>query len=80
MSSEPVLLVGGSGVVGRWTARSLREGHPDTPITRCAGWYGRTRPHAHQGGVSRPGLQSASTASSLLQILDDLVSEQYGIV
>ena len=32
MSREPVLLVGGSGVVGRWTARHLRAAHPDLPL------------------------------------------------
>ncbi|MET0285545.1 MAG: NAD(P)-dependent oxidoreductase [Polyangiales bacterium] len=26
---EPILLIGGSGVVGRWTARSLRRAHPE---------------------------------------------------
>lgn len=29
---DPVLLIGGSGIVGRWTARFLREAHPDVPI------------------------------------------------
>lgn len=32
MSKKPMLLVGGSGSVGRWTARLLREAHPDLPI------------------------------------------------
>lgn len=32
MSKEPILLVGGSGAVGRWTARLLREAHPDQPL------------------------------------------------
>jgi len=32
MSIDPVLLVGGSGVVGRWTARHLRDAHPDAPL------------------------------------------------
>lgn len=32
MSSAPVLLVGGSGVVGSHTARCLREVHPGTPL------------------------------------------------
>jgi hypothetical protein len=30
--SNPILLVGGSGVVGRWTARFLRAAHPDVAI------------------------------------------------
>jgi nucleoside-diphosphate-sugar epimerase len=29
MSLAPILLVGGSGAVGRTTARYLREAHPD---------------------------------------------------
>ncbi|MDQ1081487.1 hypothetical protein [Pseudoroseomonas cervicalis] len=29
---DPILLVGGSGAVGRWTARHLRQAHPDLPI------------------------------------------------
>ena len=32
MSPQPILLIGGSGVVGRWTARFLRDAHPDTPL------------------------------------------------
>jgi hypothetical protein len=32
MSSLPLLLVGGSGVIGRQTARYLREAHPDVPL------------------------------------------------
>ena len=32
MSSHPILLIGGSGIVGRWTARFLREAHPDVPL------------------------------------------------
>lgn len=32
MSLDPILLVGGSGIVGRWTARFLRAAHPDMPI------------------------------------------------
>ncbi|QPC44547.1 NAD(P)-dependent oxidoreductase [Kaustia mangrovi] len=32
MSSHPILLVGGSGVVGRHAARFLREAHPDLPL------------------------------------------------
>jgi hypothetical protein len=32
MSSDPILLIGGSGVVGRWTARFLREAHPEAPL------------------------------------------------
>ena len=32
MSLAPILLIGGSGVVGRWTARSLRAAHPDAPL------------------------------------------------
>ena len=32
MSPHPILLVGGSGAIGRQTARSLRAAHPDLPI------------------------------------------------
>ena len=32
MSSDPILLVGGSGVIGRSTARHLRAAHPDAPL------------------------------------------------
>lgn len=32
MSLHPILLVGGSGVVGRWTARFLRAAHPTVPL------------------------------------------------
>lgn len=32
MSEEPILLLGGSGVVGRWAARHLRARHPDAPL------------------------------------------------
>ena len=32
MSLAPILLVGGSGVVGRWTTRSLRASHPEVPL------------------------------------------------
>ena len=32
MVTHPVLLVGGSGVVGRWAARFLRDAHPTVPL------------------------------------------------
>lgn len=32
MSLHPILLIGGSGVVGRWTARLLRAAHPSAPL------------------------------------------------
>ncbi|QEI06719.1 NAD(P)-dependent oxidoreductase [Pigmentiphaga aceris] len=32
MSINPILLVGGSGTVGQWTARLLRQAHPDVPL------------------------------------------------
>ena len=32
MLPHPILLIGGSGVVGRWTARLLRGAHPDVPL------------------------------------------------
>ena len=32
MALDPILLVGGSGAVGRWTARLLRAAQPDMPL------------------------------------------------
>lgn len=32
MSPHPILLIGGSGVVGRWAARHLRAAHPTKPL------------------------------------------------
>lgn len=32
MLQHPILLIGGSGIVGRWTARFLRTAHPDVPL------------------------------------------------
>ncbi|MBL6082461.1 hypothetical protein JMJ56_31335 [Belnapia sp. T18] len=32
MSSAPILLMGGSGAIGRWTTRFLRDVHPDLPL------------------------------------------------
>ena len=32
MSLAPILLIGGSGVVGRWATRFLRDAHPGTPL------------------------------------------------
>lgn len=32
MSPDPILLIGGSGAVGRWTARFLRDAHPAVPL------------------------------------------------
>jgi hypothetical protein len=32
MASQPILLLGGAGMVGRWTARFLRAAHPDTRL------------------------------------------------
>ncbi|WP_338664366.1 hypothetical protein VQH23_04190 [Pararoseomonas sp. SCSIO 73927] len=32
MTDAPILLMGGSGSIGRWTARFLRETHPDLPL------------------------------------------------
>jgi hypothetical protein len=32
MSHDPILLVGGSGIVGRQAARQLRSAHPDVPL------------------------------------------------
>jgi hypothetical protein len=32
VSLHPILLIGGSGIVGRWTARLLRAAHPETPL------------------------------------------------
>lgn len=32
MSHDPILLIGGSGIVGRWTAHWLRQAHPELPL------------------------------------------------
>lgn len=32
MTHDPILLVGGAGHVGHWTARHLRAAHPDVPL------------------------------------------------
>jgi hypothetical protein len=32
MTSDPILLMGGTGAIGRMTAQSLRDAHPDLPI------------------------------------------------
>jgi hypothetical protein len=32
MSSDPILLMGGSGAIGSLTARTLRQSHPDLPL------------------------------------------------
>jgi len=32
MSPHPILLIGGSGVIGRSTARQLRAAYPDVPL------------------------------------------------
>ncbi|ANF57264.1 hypothetical protein [Halotalea alkalilenta] len=32
MSPDPILLIGGSGVIGRWTARFLRAAHPNVAL------------------------------------------------
>lgn len=32
MSQNPILLIGGSGIVGSWTARLLRAAHPELPL------------------------------------------------
>lgn len=32
MLQHPILLIGGSGIVGHWTARFLRDAHPDVPL------------------------------------------------
>jgi hypothetical protein len=47
VSLNPILLIGGSGVVGRWTARHLREAHPDAPLLIG----GRDRARAEEAAV-----------------------------
>lgn len=32
MSSNPILLIGGSGIVGQWAGKFLRSWHPDAPL------------------------------------------------
>ncbi len=47
MSNDPILLIGGAGHVGRWTARSLRSVHPDVPLLIG----GRDRARAEQAAA-----------------------------
>ncbi|WP_207482788.1 hypothetical protein [Arenibaculum pallidiluteum] len=50
MPADPILLVGGSGIVGRWTARFLRAHHPDAPLLIGGRDRGRARKAAAEIG------------------------------
>src|SRR5687768_18100378 len=50
VSPNPILLVGGSGIVGRWTARHLREAHPAAPLLIGGRDLARAREAAAQIG------------------------------
>jgi len=64
MSKEPILLVGGSGAVGHWTARLFREAHPDQPLLIG----GRDRQKAEKAAASL----TAAEAVSIDLAADDL--------
>ena len=53
MSPHPILLVGGSGVVGQHTARTLRKAHPDVPLLIGGRDLGKARDIADQVGEGR---------------------------
>ena len=50
MSPHPILLVGGSGVVGQHTARALRKAHPDVPLLIGGRDLGKAQDIADQVG------------------------------
>ncbi len=50
MSPNPILLVGGSGIVGQHTARALRKAHPDVPLLIGGRDLAKTRDVADQIG------------------------------
>ena len=50
MSLHPILLIGGSGIVGRWTARLLRAAHSDTPLLIGGRDLGKARQAAAEIG------------------------------
>ena len=53
MPPDPILLIGGSGTVGRWTARFLRAAHPTVPLLIG----GRDLAKAEQAAVEIGGAQ-----------------------
>ena len=56
MSLAPILLIGGSGVVGRWATRFLRDAHPDTPLLIG----GRNPPRAGEAAAGIGGAEGVA--------------------
>lgn len=56
MSPHPILLIGGSGVVGRHAARYLRDAHPDAPLLIG----GRDWTKAHEVAAEIGGAEGAA--------------------
>lgn len=66
MSLTPILLVGGSGTVGRWTARHLRAAHPDVPLLIG----GRDRTKAEKAAAEIGGAEG---------VVVDLAADELGL-
>lgn len=65
MSRDPILLIGGSGVIGRWTARFLRAAHPDAPLLIGGRDHGRARQVAAEIGGPAEGVALDLAADDL---------------
>ena len=52
MSPHPILLIGGSGIVGRWTARLLRAAHSAAPLLIGGRDLSRARAAAAEVGAA----------------------------
>lgn len=66
MLQAPILLVGGSGTVGRWAARLLHDAHPEVPLLLG----GRDLAKAQQAAADIPGAEGIAL---------DLVAEDLGL-
>lgn len=54
---DPILLAGGSGLIGRWTARHLRDAHPELPLLIGGRDLAKARGIAEEvGGAEAVGL------------------------
>ena len=52
MSLDPILLMGGSGAIGRHPAEALRAPHPDVPV--LIGGRAQAKAQVAAGGLGRP--------------------------